>query len=118
MITALALIIGVALTVWLWRAGHDAIIDRGPAPGERYPFWDDHSLGHLLGAGGVTVAVGLTDGALAGALVSLFLWFLVEVAQANPYDRRGGHFGWEDIAVDVIGILLGVGFLLLIGLLT
>lgn len=108
MTAVLALLIGLAIIVGLWRAGHASIIDRGPLPGSSYPKWDEHSWGHLGGAFVVAFGVGLLSTCVAGFLVSLVLWSLVELAQAHPRDRLGGYADKWDLLWDLCGALGGM----------
>ena len=108
MIAGVVLLVGLLVIAYLWAIGHPAIIDRGPLPGDFYPFWDDHSIGHLLGAMGIAWGVGMLTGWVeVGWLVSMVLWVMVEVAQAHPRDRGRGYFSVEDVIVDAAGATLG-----------
>lgn len=105
MIAAIVLLVLAVLGVLgLWLVGHPAVIDR-PGP---HPFWDRHSPGHLIGSlvlSFVLCGLGTAAFAFSGTLL---VGLLIELAQGHPRDKRGGHFGWEDLAVDFLGIVGGL----------
>lgn len=99
-----ALGVGVIVIAYLWFTGHPAIIDRGE--GQPRTKLDGHSKYHALGGFGVALGVGLFDGWWLGLLVSVWLWSLVEIAQKNPRDRKGGYAEPSDFLMDALGASL------------
>ena len=74
--------------------------DPGPAPGERYPFWDRWSKWHLGGSA-----------LLAGSAVALGvpLWpaILITVLAGIGWEFVNGYVSSSDIILDIAGALGG-----------
>lgn len=112
------LLMGLATIGGLWATGHPSIIDRGPDSegGVRRKFVDGHTKWHFIGALVVAFAFTLVSGhGPVGTGTSFLLWSLVEVAQKNPRDDKGGYAEPSDFTFDGAGSILGglLGFWLL-----
>lgn len=108
-------LLGAGVIAYLWYKGHPDLIDRGDAPGNERAFWNAHSKLHIGGAAATAFLPALADGFLAGLLLSVVLWTLVEVAQTYPRDKQGGFFEKADLVWDVVGAFIGAWFGSLIG---
>lgn len=105
-VSALALIIGLAIVGYLRHIGHPAVIDRGEGQPRRWK--DAHSRYHALGAGAIALVVAVADGPLAGFVVGWLVFLAVELAQRFP--REGaGYFEGPDIGWNTLGAAIGAG---------